>query len=74
MFPEHFFYNKVMYLKKRISKVVILILQAWLILRRDVVVITTTLLYLSKPELRLCAGSNAASDLSEVLMIKLSFI
>ena len=33
---------------------------------RGVVVITTTQLHSTKPELRLCAGSNHARDVSEI--------
>ena len=34
--------------------------------RRGVVAITTAQLYLTKPELRLCAGSNPARGVSEI--------
>ena len=34
--------------------------------RRGVVVITTTQLHSTKPELRLCAGSNPACGVSEI--------
>ena len=34
--------------------------------RRGVMVITTARLHLTKPELRFCAGSNPARDVSEI--------
>ena len=37
-----------------------------IIQRRGVVVITTTQLHSTKPELRLCAGSNPAHGVSEI--------
>ena len=59
----------VFYYYEYISDINILIYGAvvwWLSLLHSVVVITTTQLHSTKPELRLCAGSNPACGVSEI--------
>ena len=48
---------------KLLVKYAIYLLKVW---RRGVVVITTAQLHSTKPELRLCAGSNPAHGVSEI--------